>query len=78
VPHDAAGLLAALGGRANIVDLATAAGRLLIRTARPHSVDEPALKRLGIRGIAYSAADSIQLLTAGSAEEWTAPLRRLL
>ena len=70
--------LAALGGRGNIVDLATAAGRLLIRTAQPGSVDEPALKKLGIRGIAYSAADRIQILTAGSAEDWAAPLRRLL
>ncbi len=70
--------LAALGGRGNIVDLATAAGRLLIRTAQPGSVDEPALKKLGIRGIAHSAADSIQILTAGSAEDWAAPLRRLL
>jgi N-acetylglucosamine PTS system EIICBA or EIICB component len=70
--------LAALGGRGNIVDIATAAGRLLIRTAQPGSVDEPALKKLGIRGIAYSAADSIQILTAGSAEDWAAPLRRLL
>jgi N-acetylglucosamine PTS system EIICBA or EIICB component len=70
--------LAALGGRGNVVDLATAAGRLLIRTAQPGSVDEPALKKLGIRGIAHSAADSIQILTAGSAEGWAAPLRRLL
>jgi len=70
--------LAALGGRGNIVDLATAAGRVLIRTAQPGSVDEPALKKLGVRGIAYSAADSIQILTAGSAEHWAAPLRRLL
>jgi hypothetical protein len=41
-------------------------------------VDEPALKKLGIRGIAHSAADSIQILTAGSAEDWATPLRRLL
>jgi PTS system N-acetylglucosamine-specific IIC component len=77
-PHDAAGLLAALGGRGNVIDLAAAAGRLLIRTARPDSIDEPALKRLGIRGVARSAADSIQILIAGPAEEWAEPLRRLL
>ena len=70
--------LAALGGRGNVVELATAAGRLLIRTAQPGSVDESALKKLGIRGIARSAADSIQILTAGSAEDWAAPLRSLL
>ena len=70
--------LAALGGRGNVVELATAAGRLLIRIVQPGSVDESALKKLGIRGIARSAADSIQILTAGSAEDWAAPLRSLL
>jgi len=76
--HDAPALLAALGGRDNVVDLATAAGRLLIRTARPERIDESALARLGIRGIARSAADSVQVLVAGPVEEWGEPLRRLL
>ena len=76
--HDAAALLAALGGRDNVRDFATGAGRLLICTIRPDSVDEAALRRLGIRGIAHSAADSLQVLVAGSAEEWAVPLRRLL
>jgi PTS system N-acetylglucosamine-specific IIC component len=76
--HDAAALLAALGGRANVTDLETAAGRLLIRTARPESIDEAALAKLGIRGVAHSAADRVQVLVAGVAEEWAGPLRRLL
>jgi PTS system N-acetylglucosamine-specific IIC component len=76
--HDAPALLAALGGRDNVVDLATAAGRLLIRTARPESIDESALARLGIRGIARVAADRVHLLVAGPVEEWGEPLRRLL
>jgi PTS system N-acetylglucosamine-specific IIC component len=76
--HDAPALLAALGGRNNIVDLATAAGRLLVRTARPDKIDESALVKLGIRGIARSAADSVQLLVAGPVEEWDEPLRLLL
>jgi PTS system N-acetylglucosamine-specific IIC component len=75
---DAPGLLAAVGGRDNIVDLATAAGRLLIRTARPERVDESALGRLAIRGIAHSAADRLQVLVAGPVEAWDEPLRRLL
>jgi N-acetylglucosamine PTS system EIICBA or EIICB component len=77
-PHDAAALLAALGGRDNVVGLDTAAGRLLIRTARPESVDASALGRLGIRGIAHSGAGSVQVLVAGPVEDWAAPLRRLL
>jgi N-acetylglucosamine PTS system EIICBA or EIICB component len=76
--HDAAALLAALGGRANVTDLETAAGRLLIRTARPETIDEAALAKLGIRGVAHSAADRVQVLVAGVAEEWAGPLRRLL
>jgi N-acetylglucosamine PTS system EIICBA or EIICB component len=75
---DAPGLIAALGGRDNVVDLGTFANRLLIRTARPDRVDESALARLGIRGMARSAADSIQVLVAGPAEKWAEPLRRLL
>jgi PTS system N-acetylglucosamine-specific IIC component len=75
---DAQGLLAAVGGRDNVVDIGTFAGRLLIRTVRPERVDESALGRLGIRGIAHSAADRIQVLVAGPVEEWGEPLRRLL
>ena len=75
---DAPALLAALGGRDNVVELATAAGRLLIRTARPDRIDESALARLGIRGIARSAADRVHVLVAGPVEEWGEPLRRLL
>jgi PTS system N-acetylglucosamine-specific IIC component len=75
---DAPALMAALGGRDNVVDLATSANRLLIRTARPDRVDAPALAKLGVRGIAHSAVDSIQVLIAGPAEKWAEPLRRLL
>jgi phosphotransferase system IIB component len=77
-PPDAPELLAALGGRDNVVDLETFAGRLLIRTAHPKSVDELRLARLGFRGIARSAADRIQVLVAGPVEAWAEPLRRLL
>jgi N-acetylglucosamine PTS system EIICBA or EIICB component len=75
---NASALLAALGGRSNVMALETAAGRLLIHTARPESIDEPALSKLGIRGIAHSAADQVQLLVAGAVEAWAEPLRRLL
>lgn len=76
--RNAPAFLAALGGRDNVVDIATAAGRLLIRTVQPERVDEPALGGLGIRGIAHSAAGGIQLLVAGPVEAWGEPLRRLL
>ena len=75
---DAPALLAALGGRSNVVALETAAGRLLIHTSQPESIDESALAKLGIRGIAHSAADRVQLLVVGVVEAWAEPLRRLL
>jgi N-acetylglucosamine PTS system EIICBA or EIICB component len=75
---DAPGLLAALGGRDNVVDFATSSGRLLIRAARPEKIDEAALSKLGLHGIARSAADQIQVLVAGPVEHWSEPLRRLL
>jgi PTS system N-acetylglucosamine-specific IIC component len=76
--YDASALLAALGGRANVSDVETAAGRLLIRTARPDSVDERAFALPGVRGVARTAADRIQVIVAGAAEDWAVPLRRLL
>jgi len=75
---DAPGLIAAVGGRDNVIDFGTFANRLMIRMAHPERVDEAALRRLGIRGIARSAADSIQVLVAGPVEKWGEPLRRLL
>ncbi len=77
-PIDAPGLIAAVGGRGNVVEFATFANRLLIRTAQPEKVDVSALGKLGIRGIAHSAPHSIQLLVGGPVEDWGEPLRRLL
>jgi len=48
------------------------------RTARPGQVDESALAKLGTRGIARTAAGSIQVLVADPIEHWSDPLRRLL
>jgi len=75
---DARGLLAAVGGRDNVIALETFANRVMIRMAHPERVDESALGSLGLRGIARSAADRIQVLVAGPAEEWGEPLRQLL
>jgi PTS system N-acetylglucosamine-specific IIC component len=78
-PHeDASAMLAALGGRQNVANVETFAGRLLLRVADPKAIDERTLGTLGIRGVAHAAAGSIQLLIPGSAEEWAQPLRRLL
>jgi N-acetylglucosamine PTS system EIICBA or EIICB component len=76
--HDAAAMLAALGGSRNVLRLETGGGRLLISTADPSLVDESALAGLGIRGVAKPHGLPIQILVAGLVESTAEPLRRLL
>jgi PTS system N-acetylglucosamine-specific IIC component len=75
---DAAAVLAALGGRNNVVTVESLAGRVAVRIAELGAVDERLLIDLGVRGIARSSASSIQLLVPGTTEDWTQPLRLLL
>jgi PTS system N-acetylglucosamine-specific IIC component len=76
--HSAPSMLAALGGRGNILKIETAAGRLLVSMSRPESIDEPALRALGVRGVAKSSGQSTQLLVSGGVEDTAESLRRLL
>jgi N-acetylglucosamine PTS system EIICBA or EIICB component len=78
VRPDFSALLAALGGRRNVGNIACHAGRVLVSVADAKIVDEPALRTLGIRGVAHPAAGSLQLLIPGSAEDWAQPLQQLL
>ncbi len=61
---DAGALLAALGGRANVLELETAPGRLLLKLARVESISESALAGPG--------------MVEGPVEDTAAPLRALL
>jgi N-acetylglucosamine PTS system EIICBA or EIICB component len=76
--RDAAQILAALGGRGNVLGVDAFAGRLLVRTERQERIDEPALTAIGVRGIARSNGTSIQLLVAGNAKDCAQALRRML
>jgi PTS system N-acetylglucosamine-specific IIC component len=78
VVADASKILAALGGRGNVREVDAFAGRLLVRTDRPEIVDERALIALGIRGIARTTGAPLQLLVAGSAQDWVEQLRQML
>ncbi len=71
-------VLAALGGGANIVELSHGAGRVLLRVRQASAVDEGSLHQLGIRAVARSATDSVQLLIDGEPASWASSLRRLL
>jgi PTS system N-acetylglucosamine-specific IIC component len=75
---DAGALLAALGGRANVLGLETAPGRLLLRLARLEGIDETALAGPGVRGVARPGGAAMHLLVEGPVEDTAAPLRALL
>jgi PTS system N-acetylglucosamine-specific IIC component len=75
---DAAGVLRALGGRVNVAGIECLAGRVAVRVTKAAAVDEGALARLGVRGVAHPDAASLQLLIPGHAEDWAQPLRQLL
>ncbi len=77
-PQDASAMLAALGGRKNVSGVESLAGRVSLRIIDSKAIDERTLKTLGIRGVAYLSAESVQLLTAGGAEDWVQRLRGLL
>ncbi len=75
---DARALLAALGGRANVLGLETAPGRLLLRLARTESIDARALAGPGVRGVAHPGGAAVHVLVEGPVEDTAAPLRTLL
>ncbi len=70
--------LKALGGRANILELTSAPGRLLMKVAQTAAVDDAALGRLGVRGVARPGGALIHVLIGGPIEQTLVLLRALL
>jgi len=70
----AASVLAALGGRANVRQVEAAANRLLVELADAAALDAPALKRAGARAIARPTANRAQLILASDARGLAAAL----
>ena len=66
---------AALGGRDNVLQAESLAGRVALRTAHIAAINEAELAALGVRGVVRLGGDSLQLLVPGNADEWTAALR---
>lgn len=58
------GLVEALGGRANLRAVETAGTRLLLEVADATAIDEEAVRKLGLRGVAFVAARRVQVLGA--------------
>jgi PTS system N-acetylglucosamine-specific IIC component len=57
-------VLAALGGRKNVRSIERAAGRILVTVDDAARVDDAALVRLGVRGVAPVSATSVHVLVA--------------
>lgn len=66
---DAAPLIAALGGRANILAHRAAASRLRVELADPSGIDEAALTRAGVRAIAWPAPGVAHLILGPTAAQ---------
>ena len=64
---DAAAWLAALGGRANVVEAGAASSRVWLRLLDPARVDETALTALGVRMIARPSPEAVHLLLGDEA-----------
>ena len=72
------GLLAALGGRANVRSIEPASSRLRITVASTSAVDSAAIRKLGVRGVAIAASDCVHVIIGPAAEAAVAGLRELL
>jgi PTS system N-acetylglucosamine-specific IIC component len=60
-------LLIALGGRGNVKAVEQSASRLRVQVANPSSIDEAAIRSLGVRGLARPAPDWVHLVVGPSA-----------
>jgi PTS system N-acetylglucosamine-specific IIC component len=72
------GLLAALGGRANVRGIEPASSRLRITVESAGAIDTAAIRRLGVRGVALAATDCVHVIVGPAAEAAAVSLRELL
>jgi len=72
-------LLSALGGRENIREIeAVASSRLRVKVANATAIDEPAIRSLGLRGIARPTGDHVHVIIGPGAGEAVTLLRALV
>jgi PTS system N-acetylglucosamine-specific IIC component len=72
------GLLAALGGRANVRSIEPASSRLRVRVASTSAIDGTAIRQLGMRGVAVAATDCVHVIIGPAAQAASASLLELL
>jgi PTS system N-acetylglucosamine-specific IIC component len=75
---DAAALLAALGGRANVRAVETASSRLRVSVGDAALVDRGAIRSLGLRGVAVAEPRCVHVIVGPAAAEVGNALRSLL
>jgi PTS system N-acetylglucosamine-specific IIC component len=72
---EAAALVAALGGRDNLLEIDACTTRLRLRVASQDKVDGAALKALGAAGVLRPSADTVQVIIGLRAEELAGHMR---
>ncbi|MCA5893339.1 PTS glucose/sucrose transporter subunit IIB [Isoptericola sp. NEAU-Y5] len=75
--HKADNILAALGGRTNIVELEPCITRLRVEVSDPSRVDEPGLKASGAFGVVRSGR-VVQVIVGPEADDLAAQMDGLL
>lgn len=74
----AAGWVRALGGAANLLKVDACTTRLRLQVGDNGAIDEPALKRLGARGVVRPAAGSLQVVVGPIADQLAGDIRKSL
>jgi PTS system N-acetylglucosamine-specific IIC component len=73
---EAAALVAALGGRDNLLDIDACTTRLRLRVSSQEKVDEAALRSLGASGVLRPTKDTVQVIIGLRADEIAGNMRR--
>lgn len=73
---EAAALVAALGGRDNLLDIDACTTRLRLRVNSQEKVDEAALRALGASGVLRPTKDTVQVIMGLRADEIAGNMRR--
>jgi PTS system N-acetylglucosamine-specific IIC component len=68
----------ALGGAGNLKEVAACTTRLRLMLIDNKAIDEPALKRLGVRGVLRSATQGLQVVVGPIADQVAGEMRELL
>ena len=71
-------LLTALGGRENVRSVDVASTRLRIAVANSATIDAPAIRALGLRGVTVPSRDCVHVIVGPAADVTSRELRRLI